>query len=79
MGIGPIGLKLGRRVTIIIGTWPKRYCGPAASTPWPDCSGKRVRAPKGLLPGEQPEQPKFVLDKASYFTMHNFICQEMTT
>ena len=25
---------------------------------WPDCSGKRVRAPKGLLPGELPEQLK---------------------
>ena len=66
MVIEPIGLKLGRHGTII-GTWPKRYFGPVASTPWPDCSGKRVRAPKGLLPGEQRDQQKFVTDKASYF------------
>ena len=25
---------------------------------WLDCSGKHVRAPKGLLPGELPEQLK---------------------
>ena len=42
-----------------IGTHPNRYFGAAASTPWPDCSEKRVKAPKGLLPREIPEQLKF--------------------
>ena len=59
MVIGQIGLKLGHCVTLM-GTWPDKCFGPAAPTPWPDCSGKRVRAPKGLIPGEQPEQLKFV-------------------
>ena len=72
MVIEPIGLKLGRRGTII-GTWPKRYFGPAASTPWPDCSGKRVRAPKGLLPGEQRDQPKICHGQGL------ILCQEKTT
>ena len=54
-----IGLKFGWHVTII-GTLPKRYFGgPATLNPLPDCRGKRVRAPKGLLPGEQPEQHNF--------------------
>ena len=48
-----IGLKFGWHVTIIR-TWPKIYFGPAASTPWPDCCGKRVRALKWLLPGVIP-------------------------
>ena len=28
--------------------------------PWPDCSGKRARALKGLLPGVIPKQHNFV-------------------
>ena len=61
----PEQLKLGRRDTLI-GTRHKKYFWAAASTSWPGCSGKRVRAPKGLLPGEIPEQLKFVTGKASY-------------
>ena len=57
MVIGPIVLKLGRGVTLM-GAWPERCFGTAAS--WPDCSGKRVRALKGLSLGVLPEQVKFV-------------------
>ena len=45
-------------------TWQKIYFGPFAPNPWPDRSGKCMKAPKGLLPGEIPEQHKFVTGKA---------------
>ena len=35
-----------------------------------------AQEPLGLLPGEQPEQLKFVMGKAGYFSIHNFISQE---
>ena len=49
--IGLIEPKLGRCVAHM-GTCPQIYFGPicpqpAAPNPWPDCSGKRVRAPRG--------------------------------
>ena len=45
-----------------------------APNPWPDCTGKRARAP-----GEQPEQLKFVIDIPAYFSIYNFIIHEKTT
>ena len=75
--IGPIELKLGRCFTLM-GICPQTCCGPiwpqlTAPNPLPDCRGKRRRAPKGLLPGEQPEQHKFVMSKTIYFNFHIFI------
>lgn len=78
LGEIPKHLKYGWCVTLIV-MWSERYFGPASPNPWPDCSGKRLRAPEGFLPGEHPKQPKFVIGKASYFAIQNFICQEKTT
>ena len=78
LGEVPKHLKYGWCVTLIV-MWSERYFGPASPNPWPDCIGKRLRAPEGFLPGEHPKQPKFVIGKASYFAIQNFICQEKTT
>ena len=60
LGEIPKHLKYGWCVTLIV-MWSERYFGPASPNPWPDCSGKRLRAPEGFLPGEHPKQPKFVI------------------
>ena len=59
----PIGLNFVWHVTILV-SCPKRYFGPFAPNPWHDRSGKCVKAQKWLLPGEIPEQHKFVTGKA---------------
>ena len=66
--------RLGRNLDCVLSIWLHSQRD-VFDTPhfWPDCSGKHVRAPKGLLPGEQPEQHKFAMRNTIYFNFHIFI------